>query len=255
MLPYLGRQLAMVRASCPTPGASTAVEARLDGAELQTRARPAAARRPSTCEMPRFQFTTQRELSGAAQRRWARRACSTRARPQLPGITADEPLWRVGVRRAGASSRPTRRGPRRRPPPPSARPPAGPADHVAATWTGPSWWPWSTGPAASRCCSDGSSTRCPDRSHRRSDGISRRRSRRAARTRAVAKSRGGVGRGPAASTIQSEVEPSASSTVTRSTASPRSMASAVLELGPSGLAQSRPGRPAPPRRPPRWRRC
>ncbi len=89
MLPYLGRQLAMV-VLVPDAGRFAAVEARLDGAELQdvlATLRPT----PLALELPRFQLSTSVNLNDAISTLGAP-SLFDQQEASLPGITADEAL-------------------------------------------------------------------------------------------------------------------------------------------------------------------
>jgi serpin B len=90
MLPYLGRQLAMVLI-VPAAGRFDAVQAQLDGAQLQA---VLAALRPTPLEleMPRFQFSTPVTLDGLLKENGLRTLFDP-TRAKLPGITGDEALW------------------------------------------------------------------------------------------------------------------------------------------------------------------
>ncbi len=90
MLPYLGRQLAMV-VIVPDAGQFGAFESRLDGALLQT-VLDGFAPTSINLEMPRFQFTTQSDLSGPLTTLGAPSLFQP-GQAHLPGITADEQLW------------------------------------------------------------------------------------------------------------------------------------------------------------------
>jgi serpin B len=89
MVPYLGRQLAMV-VLVPDAGRFGAVESGLDGAELQA---VLAALRPTplALEMPRFQISTRVNLNAAVSALGASSLFNP-SQASLPGITADEAL-------------------------------------------------------------------------------------------------------------------------------------------------------------------
>jgi serpin B len=90
MLPYLGRQLAMVLI-VPDQGSFDRVQSGLDGTGFQTllgQLRPT----PLALEMPRFQVSTTAGLEGPLSAEGAPSLFDPN-RAQLPGITADEPLW------------------------------------------------------------------------------------------------------------------------------------------------------------------
>ncbi len=90
MLPYLGRQLAMV-VVVPDAGRFAEFESRFDGPMLQTVLEGLVPTSVSL-EMPRFQFTTQSDLSGPLSTLGAASLFQP-SQARLPGITSDEPLW------------------------------------------------------------------------------------------------------------------------------------------------------------------
>ncbi len=90
MLPYLGRQLAMV-VIVPDAGRFADFESRFDGPMLQT-VLDGLVPTSINLEMPRFQFSTQSDLSGPLSTLGAASLFQP-TQAHLPGITADEPLW------------------------------------------------------------------------------------------------------------------------------------------------------------------
>ena len=94
MLPYLGRQLAMVLI-VPDPGHFAQFESGFDGSQLQT-VLDALAPTPLDLDMPRFQFTSQVDLAGDVAALGAPTLFDP-AQARLPGITADEALWLAAV--------------------------------------------------------------------------------------------------------------------------------------------------------------
>jgi serpin B len=89
MLPYLGRQLAMV-VIVPDAGQLGAVEGQLDGVQMQNvidQLRPTSL----ALEMPRFQLSTQLDLKGLVSALGAPSLFDPN-QASLPGITADEDL-------------------------------------------------------------------------------------------------------------------------------------------------------------------
>jgi serine protease inhibitor len=90
MLPYLGRQLAMV-VIVPGAGRFSDFESHLDGPQLQA-ILDGLAPTAINLEMPRFQFSTQLNLAGPLATLGVS-SLFTPGQAQLPGITRDEPLW------------------------------------------------------------------------------------------------------------------------------------------------------------------
>jgi serpin B len=90
MLPFLGRQLAMVLV-VPDAGRFHAVESQLDGARFQS-VLEAVQPLPIDLEMPRFQFSTRLTLDPLL-RAGGLTSLFDPATSQLPGITGDEALW------------------------------------------------------------------------------------------------------------------------------------------------------------------
>jgi serpin B len=90
MLPYLGRQLAMVLI-VPDAGRFDTVQSSLDGTSFEA---VLAALRPTSIEleMPRFQFSTPLTLD-TLLRANGLGSLFDPARAKLPGITGDEALW------------------------------------------------------------------------------------------------------------------------------------------------------------------
>ncbi len=90
MLPYLGRQLAMV-VIVPEAGRFGDYEDNLDGPQLQD-VLDGMVPTSINLEMPRFQFTSQSNLSGPLTT-IGLGSLFDPGQARLPGITADEPLW------------------------------------------------------------------------------------------------------------------------------------------------------------------
>ena len=89
MVPYLGRQLAMVLI-IPDQGSFASYESHLDGPALQA-VLEGLAPTPLNLEMPRFQVSTNVDLRSALTALGATSLFDP-ASAQLPGITTDEPL-------------------------------------------------------------------------------------------------------------------------------------------------------------------
>ena len=160
MLPYLGRQLAMV-ADRPRRRALRRVRVAASTARMLQTVLDALRPTPLDLDMPRFQFTTQSDLAGAAGRDWAPPACSIRPRPACPASPPTRPLWLAAVDQQSFLSA-DEEGSQASAPTAVLAPARGRTRAPSrSTWTDPSWWPWSTGPAASPSCSAGSSTRSP----------------------------------------------------------------------------------------------
>ena len=97
MLPYLGRQLAMVLI-VPDSGYFAQYEAGFDGSQLQA-VLDALRPTPLDLDMPRFQFTSQLDLAGDLAGLGVPSLFDP-AQARLPGITADEALWLAAVDQA-----------------------------------------------------------------------------------------------------------------------------------------------------------
>jgi len=90
MLPYLGRQLAMVLI-VPDTGRFDTVQSSLDGSSFQSIV-DALRPMPIELEMPRFQFSTPLTLDTLLKANGLGSLFDP-ARARLPGITGDEALW------------------------------------------------------------------------------------------------------------------------------------------------------------------
>ncbi|HVN52543.1 MAG TPA: serpin family protein, partial [Acidimicrobiales bacterium] len=90
MVPYLGRQLAMVLV-VPDEGRFGSVERDMDGPELQA-VLDAMHPAPLELDMPRFQFSTRVTLDPLLRAQGLTTLFDP-ARARLPGITGDEALW------------------------------------------------------------------------------------------------------------------------------------------------------------------